>query len=45
MWLIMGWMVENNFKDMMNYQGVYLVLFVLILIFIVGNIVTYMNQP
>ena len=41
----MGLMVENNFKDTMNYQGVHLVLFLLILIFIVGNIVTYMHQP
>ena len=38
-------MVENNFKDMMNYQGVHLVLFLLTLTFIVGNVVTYMHQP
>ena len=38
-------MVENNLKDMMNYQGVHLVLFLFILIFIVGNTVTYMHQP
>ena len=43
MWLIIGQMVENNFKDMMNYQGVHLVFFPFILIFIVGNIVTYMH--
>ena len=29
----------------MNYQEVHLVLFLLILIFIVGNIVTHMHQP
>ena len=40
-----GQMVENNFKDTMNYQEVHLVLFLFILIFIVGNIVTYMHQP
>ena len=39
---MIGQMVENNFKDMMNYQGVHLVLFPFILNFIVRNIVTYM---
>ena len=38
-------MMENNFKDMMNYQGVHLGLFLFILIFIVRSIVTYMHQP
>ena len=30
---------------MMSYQGIHLVLFLFILIFNVGNIVTYMHQP
>ena len=32
---MIGQMAENNFKDMMDYQGVHLVLSLFILIFIV----------
>ena len=42
---MIGQMVENNFKDTVNYWGVHLVLFIFILIFIVENIVTHMHQP
>ena len=45
LWLMIRQMVENNFMDMMNYQGAHVVFFLFILILIVEIIVTYVHQP